>query len=152
MNKFEKLFFIFLLPFFFLAGSCSDDAPSLPDSRAEALMMLTGLESKSWMLSRMKLNGANVTLFLKSCDKDNVYTFFRNGEGQVTGNEKKCSPDEPDTLETGYWELSEDIKTLTLVLGSSAEEFELTELSDDVFQMKKDVPDTLAYFTYKRVN
>lgn len=152
MSKFKKLLFVFLLPYFCLLPGCSDDAPSLPDSRTEALMMLTGTESKSWVLSRMKLNGKNVTLFLKSCDKDNIYTFFRNGEGQVESNTKKCSSDEPDTLETGYWELSEDIKTLTLILGSSAEEFELTELSDDVFQMKKDVPDTLAYFTYKRVN
>lgn len=152
MSRFEKISYILLLSFSGLLAACSDDAPPLPDSREDALIILTGTESKSWMLSRMKLNGKNVTLFLKSCDKDNIYTFFRNGEGQVTGNNKKCSPAEPDTLETGYWHLSEDVKTLTLVLGSSAEEFELTELTDEVFQMKKDVPDTLAYFTYEKVN
>lgn len=142
MNKHHKLFLlIFSAAFLGFLSSCSDDdTVEETNPREETLRMLAGEESKSWMLSSVHYNGANVTtVFLEECSRDDIYIFYRNGEGEILGNELTCMDDEPDVVATGSWELHDDLETMNLQLPPLFDEdVEILDLNDDRLQVRKE--------------
>lgn len=154
MNKHYPLFLlVFFAASFGFLGSCSDDDTAETDPREETLQMLSGTESKSWMLSTIHLNGANVTnLYLDECNRDDIYVFYRNGEGEILGNELKCIDGEPDQIASGTWELHEDLKTMNLNLSPFFDEdVEILDLTDDRLQIRKEEDGETVMATYLAV-
>lgn len=122
-----------------LAGCKDEDNEPETDPREETLQMLRGQEGKTWTIHTVHVNGANATSLLEDCNRDDLYIFYPEGEGEVQGHENKCMENEPSTLVSGSWELHEDLETLSLNLPPFFEEdVEILELTDERLQIRKE--------------
>lgn len=158
MNTSTNYFLCLLFFCFSVLSGCNDDAsdkePEVEkDPHTETQLLLTGQESKSWMLELVTLSNIDVTLFyLESCDRDNPYVLYRNGEGELQNGEEACSEDEPELLAKGNWELNEDLVTLSIKMGEMSRDFTILELSEETLKVEMVFEGQNLIATYKAVD
>lgn len=157
MNTFINYFLCLLFLSFSILSGCNDDAseqePEIEkDPYTEAQLLLTGQESKSWVLETVTLNNIDVTQFyLESCDRDNPYVLYQNGKGELQSGEESCKEDEPEILAIGNWELNEDLVTLSIKMGEMSRDFTILELSEETLKVEMVFEGQNLIATYKAV-
>jgi hypothetical protein len=101
------VFFIFALTI--TVSSCKKDESNPEVILSTSERMKATLTEGSWTKSFLKLNGDSVAL--QECEKDDVYTFLKDGTVLYHVDAVICGG---ETDGSGTWSLSIDGKTLTL--------------------------------------
>ena len=93
--KKQSLWIIAAFAFFALA------TPACKKHSTPAQKTKTELITQSpWKFDNAKVNGADVSAFLQTCQKDNILFFVDNGTGTVDEGTTKCNGGDPQT--TGF--------------------------------------------------
>lgn len=151
MNNYNKLLWIVFFAVSLISlGSCSDDEAVETPPREETLEMLAGEQHKNWMISTVQVNNFDATSsLLDECNLDDLYVFYRTGEGKILSNELKCTEDEPDQIATGSWELHDDLATMNLQLPPFFDDsVEIMDLTDDRLRLRKEEDEDVVVVTF----
>lgn len=133
--NFRVIVFTFLLlPF--LNGCNDEDAKSPEQLRAEEIELLAGTEGKEWVLLTATSGGFELSQLIPNCDRDNIYFLSPGGEGEYRSGATTCEENEPDVLETGMWDLSDDLGNLTLTIGIISSDSKILNLTKDRLQLE----------------
>lgn len=129
---------IYVIAFLVFFSSCGDDAEesNAQSAREKQIELLAGTEGKSWTLESASSGFLDITQFLPACDKDNLYVLYPTGEGEYRSGEEKCQAGEDEVIDAGEWELSEDLKTLSLTIGLLQNDSEILELNEDILLLR----------------
>lgn len=107
--------------------SCNDEDPAPAPTRIQILT------SQTWRIQAAELDG--VPQVIGPCYDDDEINFFENGEMRWRHNAFKCSPSQPNT-EILPWEFKNDETGFLLEYDLGEVEFEIIELSSEVFHIE----------------
>ncbi len=141
MKEFLK-YSCFLLAFIVCFSSCKDDSANTEDVvtqeeiKNEKIEMLAGTEGKSWVLVSATSFLGDVTGFFRPCELDNIFRLYPEGTGEYRSGEVKCEDNEPEIINTGNWELSENGETLSLNMGWIDNNAKIVELTENLLRLE----------------
>lgn len=78
--------------------------------------LIAGETSKTWVTSKMYLNGVEVTGLNDPCNRNDLTIFYRDGKVLYEEGATKCDPNDPDLIDQTRWHLSDDGRAL--IIGS----------------------------------
>ena len=85
---------------------------------------------------------------LPTCQKDNLYVFNSEGTGTIDEGSSKCNPDDPQSTNTGNWQLFDNDKKLRMTVKFDMLDAEIVsdilELNDMSMVLKYDT----TYLSY----
>ena len=149
MKKYFK--YILTLVMVFLYMGCKEDLEPRPATYSK---LLTGENSKSWVLSKLffvfdddEFDPVDITDLLAPCEQDDLYTFYREGKVlEITEGSSKCDPDAPDLIARTSWDIVN--ASASLLYGSNVD-YTLFELTSDklVYGFK----DTLTFPVFEEI-
>jgi hypothetical protein len=78
-----------------LFASCKkkNDDDNNPKGKTKTELISTG----TWKFSTATVNSADASMFLQTCQKDNILTFAANGTGAIAEGASKCNTGDPDS-------------------------------------------------------
>lgn len=116
LNMKKLILFTLLTSIIAISFSCSKDDNGTPQ-KTKTELLTTG----TWKFSSATSGGIDVSSFLQSCQKDNIYTFATGGTGTVDEGPTKCNSGDPQTSPfTWAWLSNETMLQLSTTLFSGA--------------------------------
>ena len=95
----------------------------------------------SWTFDNAKVNGADVSLFIQPCQKDNVLTFSSNGTGTLDEGPTKCNSSDPQT-DPFNWNFASNETVLhvsTVLFTGGSSDFTIVTLNDTQLVLSQDI-------------
>jgi hypothetical protein len=80
--------------------------------------LLTGTESKTWVMTAYTYNESDHFKGAKECVTDNLYTFYINGTFEVKEGATKCNEESDDLVREGTWSINEAKEEFTMQVTS----------------------------------
>ena len=74
--------------------------------------LLAGSDSKAWVISKLIMNGQDMTKAYKACMLDNQCVYKASGSYEMNEGDTKCNTSDPHIKSTAQWKFSEDKKQL----------------------------------------
>ncbi len=113
-----------------LFGACKkkNDDDNTPKGKTKTELISTG----TWKFSSATYNGANASIFLQGCQKDNILTFTNTGGGTIDEGTSKCSAgDQQSQPFTWNFASNETILHVSSVLFTGgSNDFTIVEISE----------------------
>jgi len=80
--------------------------------------LIAGETSKTWVTSKIFLNGVEVTGLDDPCNRNDLTIFYRDGKVVYEEGATKCDPTDPNLIDQTRWQLSKDGQAL--IIGSKS--------------------------------
>jgi hypothetical protein len=130
---------------------CSEELDPKP---AEYSKLLTGEKSKTWSLTRLyfvfeneQFDPVDITNLLPQCERDDQYTFFREGKVlEIQEGPSKCNPEDNDLIARTTWDIVN--ANASLLFGPNVA-WTLFELTDD--KLIYGIKDTLQFQVFEGI-
>jgi hypothetical protein len=162
INMKKRIYVQWSLSLFMLCVlSCSEDVKPTPFTYTQ---VFTGQNSKTWSLDKVLLKKTgqdDQQITLSSCEKDDRYIFYANGERlfEVDNGRTSCDATEDKTLVSYTWSFANTNATLQMVVphvfGNFIIPFIVTKAttSEMILAVFADEKNTISYVLYfKSVN
>ncbi|EMR02800.1 hypothetical protein [Cesiribacter andamanensis] len=97
----HRLLFVFLL---LLGVGCKKPEPApLPEN----MQRLTAGDYKDWRLEKVVYLLLNVSDQVPACQRDEIYRFYADGQGEIRSGQQPCQASEPEVQNRGTWEFKD---------------------------------------------
>ena len=136
LNNFPQTVISLLLLLIVIGCQDDEDVKTPEELKAEKVAVIAGTEGKSWVLLTAISGGFDFAQLIPSCDRDNIYHLKPSGEGEYRSGPIKCEEGEPEVIEVGTWDLSDDFETLSLSIGMLSNDSKILELKEDRLQLE----------------
>lgn len=130
-----------------LFASCNNNKNSAPQPQPEpkpktAQEMLT---AKSWKMTAGtaktvfmgQTSNQDIMAMMESCEKDNIEKYLANGNFTNDEGATKCDPADPQTFDSGTWQLLENNTKLKRIYGANdTETLDVISLSETTMKLR----------------
>jgi hypothetical protein len=136
----NRLILSFLILSVIYLGGCQrisiDPKPPLGEypirgelKKMEKIFLLSGVESKSWIIYKSIYGNKDVTAIIPSCSLDNILTFYPSGEYIQTEGKEKCTATDAEIYDQGTWSFNNDLSHISIAANRFTHSVFINELN-----------------------
>lgn len=132
--------------------SCKKDDDKKEEASTSRTEMLAGTNSKSWSIDKFTINGEDVThTWIEACDKDNVTSFFANGNLTFDEGATKCDSNSAQT-EEGTWRFVNNETSIVMTSEDLTDTANIGTLTNNTLSIVLMYDDTATAEVFYKVN
>ena len=118
-------------------------------TRTDMIAGTNASASKGWVLESVMIAGFDATDdMVDTCQQDNIFKMFRNGNMTEDAGAKKCDESEPQEM-PGHWWMNTKQDTFFLDRGGDTSGYKIIEVSNTRFRGDINIAGAVARFTFK---